>query len=254
MADVFVPLSGRVALVTGASRGIGRGIAVALASAGARVAVGYRVNGDRARAVVEQIQQAGGHAVCVGFDVADRDGVRAGIGAAEHALGPVDVLVNNAAVAQEKPFEDITDADWDRIMAVNLRGAFTCCQELLPGMVERRWGRIINISSIGGQWGGFNQVHYAAAKAGLISLTRSLARIYSGHGVTANAIAPGLVATDMTASELAGDAGQQKIRGIPAGRIGTVGEVAAAAVYLAGEGAAYVTGQTINVNGGMYFV
>ena len=162
-------------------------------------------------------------------------------------------MVNNAAIAQEKPFDTITDADWDHMMAVNLRGPFMSCQEVLPGMVKRGFGRIISITSIGGQWGGFNQVHYASAKAGLIALTRSLARIYSAHGITTNAVAPGLVQTDMLARELDSEEGKAKVRNIPIGRMATMEEVASVGVFLASDDASYITGQTINVNGGMLF-
>ena len=139
------------------------------------------------------------------------------------------------------------------MLAVNLRGPFICAQECLPPMIRQRWGRIINITSIGGQWGGFNQVHYAASKAGLINLTRSLAKLYSAKGITTNAVAIGLVQTDMTADELSTNAGQDKVRAIPRGRIGTVQDIAETVVFLASDQADYITGQSINVNGGMYF-
>ena len=160
-------------------------------------------------------------------------------------------MVNNAALAQEKPFAAITDADWDRMLAVNLRGAFIVAQETLPAMQAGKWGRIINITSIGGQWGGMRQVHYAAAKAGLINLTHSLARLYSADGITANAISPGLVATAMIRKELKSKSGRQKAAQIPAGRIAEPEEIAAGIIYLASDAAAYVTGQTLNINGGM---
>ncbi len=243
----------KVAVVTGGSRGIGRGIALALADAGNLVAVTYNVNGTLADELVEEISSRGGRAIAVQMKVEDRLSVRRALEEVREKLGPIDILVNNAAIAQEKPFETITDEDWDRMLTVNLRGAFACCQEVLPGMKEKGWGRIINISSIGGQWGGFNQVHYAAAKAGLISLTMSLARIYSRYGITSNAVAPGLVATDMSSAELETDSGREKVRNIPVGRIATVEEVAWVVVFLAGEDSSYITGQTINVNGGMYF-
>jgi acetoacetyl-CoA reductase/3-oxoacyl-[acyl-carrier protein] reductase len=139
------------------------------------------------------------------------------------------------------------------MMAVNLRGPFICVQECLPDMIECGWGRIINITSIGGQWGGFNQVHYAASKAGLINLTRSLAKLYSGSGVTTNAVAIGLVQTDMSAAELATEAGQEKVKAIPRGRLGTLQDIADTVAFLASDQADYITGQTINLNGGMYF-
>ena len=246
-------LAGKLALVTGGSRGIGRGIAVALADAGADVALTYNTNQALAEQVVEAIIGRGRRALAVQMTVEDRVSVRRAVAKVRDSLGPINVLVNNAAIAQEKSFDTITDADWDHMLAVNLRGPFICCQEVLPNMIEQGWGRIINITSIGGQWGGFNQVHYAAAKAGLISLTRSLARIYSRQGITTNAVAPGLVRTDMSARELKSDVGREKVRNIPIGRIATVEEIAQVVVFLASDAASYITGQTINVNGGMYF-
>ena len=253
-ASLRVPAAtGRVALVTGAARGIGRGIATALAAEGLAVAVGYSSAADCAREVAAEIQALGGRALPVALQVEDRASVRAALTAIRAGLGPVGVLVNNAAMAQEKPFETISDDDWSRMMAVNLQGPFICVQETLPDMLAAGWGRIVNIVSIGGQWGGFNQVHYAAAKAGLINFTRSLAKIYGSRGIVANAVSPGLVATRMTAAELDSAAGRQKVAQIPAGRIGEVEEVAAVVAFLASERAAYVLGQTINVNGGQYF-
>lgn len=243
----------RVALVTGGSRGIGRAIAVALTRDGVFVALTYNSNRALADGVVAEIAATGGAAVAYRMMVEDRESVRRVIGEVRSAIGPVDILVNNAAVAQEKPFDEITDGDWDRVMAVNLRGAFACSQEVLPDMVLKGWGRVINITSIGGQWGGVNQVHYAVSKAGLIGFTRSLAKVYGGNGITANAVAPGLVATDMTAGELETPAGLDKVKNIPIGRISTCEEVADAVAFLASDRAGSITGQTINVNGGMYF-
>jgi len=246
-------LTGKVALVTGGSRGIGRSIALACAKAGARVALTYNVNANLADEVVGAISTLGSKAVRIQASVENRSSVRRAMSEAKSELGPVDILVNNAALAQEKPFHTITDMDWNQMLAVNLGGPFICCQEVLPDMLKRNWGRIINISSIGGQWGGFNQVHYAASKAALISLTRSLARIYSGQGITTNAVAPGLVSTEMSAAEIDSAAGREKLRNIPIGRIATGEEVANVVVFLASEAASYITGQTMNVNGGMYF-
>ncbi len=245
--------SPRVALVTGAARGIGRGIANALAADGLAVAVGYSTAAGLAEEVALAIRGAGGRALPVSLQIEDRASVTAALTTIRAEFGAVDVLVNNAAIAQEKPFETITDQDWSRMLAVNLQGPFICVQEVLPAMLAKGWGRIINISSIGGQWGGFNQVHYAAAKAGLINLTRSLAKIYGGRGILTNAVSPGLVATDMTAAELSSEAGRQKVAQSPAGRTGSIDEVAAVVAFLASERASYVLGQTINVNGGQYF-
>jgi acetoacetyl-CoA reductase/3-oxoacyl-[acyl-carrier protein] reductase len=243
----------RVAFITGASRGIGAAIALELASRDMAVVVGYHAQAAAAEAVVAQIRQSGGEARSCAIDLADRPSIRRAFADTENAYGRLDVLVNNAAMAQEKPFLALTDEDWDAMLATNLRGPFACAQEALPGMIERGWGRIVNIVSIGGQWGGINQIHYASAKAGLIGLTRSLAKTFSKDGITCNAVSPGLVATEMTAAELDTPAGREKARQIPAGRIGNAGEIAAAVAYLVGPGSDYISGQTINVNGGMYF-
>ncbi|WP_341327685.1 3-oxoacyl-ACP reductase family protein [Methylotuvimicrobium sp. KM2] len=243
----------KVALVTGSSRGIGLMIARALSDAGHAVALGYARNASLASAEAEKIVRAGGKAIAVEIMIEDRGNVRRAIARVTSEFGDIGILVNNAAIAQEKPFETITDEDWNRMMDVNLRGAFVCSQEVINGMQKRSWGRIINITSIGGQWGGVNQVHYAVAKAGLIGLTRSLAKVYSKFGITTNAIAPGLVQTDMSTNELNTEAGREKVKNIPVGRIATVNEVASVAAFLASDDAAYITGQTINVNGGMYF-
>lgn len=243
----------KVALVTGSSRGIGLMIARALSDAGHAVALGYARNASLASAEAEKIVRTGGKAIAVEIMIEDRDNVRRAIARVTSEFGDIGILVNNAAIAQEKPFETITDEDWNRMMDVNLRGAFVCSQEVINGMQKRSWGRIINITSIGGQWGGVNQVHYAVAKAGLIGLTRSLAKVYSKFGITTNAIAPGLVQTDMSSNELNTEEGREKVKNIPVGRIATVNEVASVAAFLASDDAAYITGQTINVNGGMYF-
>jgi NAD(P)-dependent dehydrogenase (short-subunit alcohol dehydrogenase family) len=243
----------RVALVTGGSRGIGRAIASTLARRGHAVALTYATSERDARASAEEIGQHGGQAIAVRLLAEDRASIRQAANDVRSALGRIAVLVNNAAIAQEKPFAELTDGDWDRMFAVNLRGPFTCAQEVLPDMLQQRWGRIINISSVGGQWGGVLQVHYACAKAGLNNLTRSLAKLYSGQGVMTNTVAAGLVDTSMIANELQTPAGKEKIRNIPTGRIATPDEIARVVAFLASDEAAYITGQTINVNGGMYF-
>jgi acetoacetyl-CoA reductase/3-oxoacyl-[acyl-carrier protein] reductase len=238
--------SQKLALVTGAGSGIGKATALALLDAGYHVACGY--NGNRKGA--EAIRHP--HARAVQIDIASRASIRRALSETRKAFRrDIDILVNNAALVQEKPFDSLTDADWDRMLAVNLRGAFILAQESLPAMVRRKWGRIVNITSIGGQWGGMRQVHYAAAKAGLINLTHSLARLYSPLGITANAVSPGLVATDMIRKELKSKTGKQKAAQIPVGRIAEPDEIAAGVVYLVSDGAAYVTGQTLNINGGM---
>jgi NAD(P)-dependent dehydrogenase (short-subunit alcohol dehydrogenase family) len=243
----------RVALVTGGSGGIGRAIAATLAVRGHAVALTYATSERTARDIAEGIERNGGRAIAVRLAAEDRTVIRRAADHVRERLGTISVLVNNAAIAQEKPFLEISDGDWDRMLAVNLRGPFACAQEVMPDMLKQGWGRIVNISSVGGQWGGMLQVHYACAKAGLNNLTRSLAKLYSAHGVTANTVAPGLVATPMIANELDTPAGREKVRNIPAGRIATPEEVASVVAFLASDEAAYITGQTINVNGGMYF-
>jgi len=238
----------KLVLVTGAGSGIGQAAALALLDAGFSVACGYNAN----RAGAEKVQKTHPGALAVKIDIASRASVKRAIAATVKYFGAdIDIVVNNAALVQEKPFETITDADWDKMLAVNLRGAFIVAQETLPAMIAKKWGRIINITSIGGQWGGMRQVHYAASKAGLINLTHSLAKLYSHVGITANAIAPGLVATDMIKKELKSKAGKEKARSIPVGRIAETSEIGVAVAYLASEGASYVTGHTLNINGGL---
>jgi len=246
-------LNDKVAFITGGSRGIGEGLVRAISKAGANVVLTYNENAEKAELVCEELRRSGSQAFALKMHAEDRESVKNAISKTVEKYGKINILINNAGIAQEKPFDTITDDDWDYMMSVNLRGPFSLIQEVMPFMVEDGWGRIINISSIGGQWGGFNQVHYAAAKAGLINLTRSIAKIYSAQGVTSNAIAPGLVATDMAGAELDSEAGKAKVSGIPSGRIGTVDDIGSAAVYLASDDASYVTGQTLNLNGGMYF-
>ena len=240
----------RIAFVTGASRGIGKAIAGALLEQGYKVACGYRNN----KSGLDELRDKYPCAYPVEVDIHKRASIRAAILASEHRFDrSIDILINNAAIADERAFETITDAQWDLVLETNLRGPFAFTQEALPAMVKNNWGRIVNIVSIGGQWGGMRQVHYAAAKAGLINFTQSIAKIYSGKGITSNAVSPGLVGTDMIANELSSEEGKAKVAGIPAGRIATPHEVASAVTYLCSDGAAYITGQTLNVNGGMYF-
>lgn len=239
----------RIAFVTGASRGIGKAIAEVLLADGHKVACGYRANKAGADALARRFAEA----FPVSIDVADRASARTALAAIAERYGrSPEILVNNAAIADEKPFETISDEDWDLMLRTNLRGPFMLVQECLAGMTARRFGRIVNIVSIGGQWGGMRQVHYAAAKAGLINFTQSMAKLYSKDGITSNAVSPGLVATDMAEAELNSESGRAKAAQIPIGRIARSEEIAAAVAFLCSDGAAYITGQTINVNGGMY--
>jgi acetoacetyl-CoA reductase/3-oxoacyl-[acyl-carrier protein] reductase len=241
----------RVALVTGSSRGIGRAIALELAGAGIHVVVTYLERRQAALDVAAEVRSFGVRGLALRLDVSSRAAVRETFAAATAEFGNIDILVSNAGILEQKPFGTITDDDWDRTMAVNLRGAFICAQELLPGMQERGFGRIVNIASSGGQVGGTLAVHYAASKAGLIGLTKSLARL-GAPNVLVNCVAPGLIESEMTEAEIASEAGREKIRTIPIGRAGLAQEVGRVVAFLVSDASSYVTGQTINVNGGLY--
>jgi 3-oxoacyl-[acyl-carrier protein] reductase len=240
-------LKNRVALVTGGSRGIGKAIALALAEAGAAVAVNYRQSGDDAASVVAAIHARGGRAVAVEADVSVSAAAHRMVREVEGRFGSIDILVNNAGVAVARGLDDMTEADFDRTMAVNLKSAFLCIQAVLAGMRARRWGRIINISSIAARGPGAVSVAYNASKAGLEGLTRGYAGRLAPEGVTVNAIAPGLIDTDMGKPLI--EAGVTAR--IPVGRVGSGDEIAQAVMMLVGNG--YITGQTLAVNGGAMF-
>lgn len=240
----------KLILVTGASRGIGRAIALRFLEQGYSVACGF----NQHKSGASELGKKYPNAFAVPVDIRSRELVRKAVASVQkHFKKTIDVVVNNAGVADEKPFEKITDTDWDRMLETNLRGAFIVSQETLPAMRKKHWGRIVTIVSIGGQWGGMRQVHYAASKAGLINFTHSMAKLYSRDGITSNAVSPGLVETDMIKKEMHSKAGKQKVAQIPIGRLTTPEEVAAAVVFLVSDAAASITGQTINVNGGLLF-
>ena len=238
-------LGGNIALVTGSSRGIGRAIALALAKAGADVVVNYRTHDSEATQVSQQIEELGRHSLAIRADVSIASEVTSLIRTIETELGPVTILVNNAAIARPQPIEEITEQDWDELITVNLKSVFLVTQAVLPKMRAQRWGRIINLSSAAAQLGGVVGPHYAASKAGITGLTHSYASLLAKEGVTVNAIAPALIVTDMLTSNP-----KARPERIPVGRFGAVEEVAEVAVMLARNG--YITGQTINVNGGWY--
>lgn len=241
-------LEKRVALVTGGSRGIGKAIALALGKAGAAVAINYRERGEEAASVVEAIRQAGGRAAAVAADVSNAAAVQRMVAEIEDRFGAIAILVNNAGMAATRGLDDITEEDFDRAIAVNLKSAFLCTQAALPDMRARRWGRIVNISSIGARIGaGSVSVAYGAAKAGVEGLTRAYALRLAPEGVTVNAIAPGLIDTEMGAPLIAAGGGAR----IPLGRVGVADEIAQAVLFLVGDG--FVTGQTLAVNGGALF-
>ena len=238
-------LANRVAIVTGSSRGIGRAIALAFARAGADVVVNYLTREAAAREVEAAILGMGRNCACIQADVSRQSEVLRLVGEAETRLGPADILVNNAGIIRAQPIEQITEQDWDDLMTANLKSCFLMTEAVLPAMRARQWGRIINLSSVAAQLGGVVGPHYAASKAGLHGMTHYYARCLAKEGITANVIAPALVATEMVTSNP-----NAKPDLIPVGRFGEPDEVADVALMLATNG--YITGQTINVNGGWY--
>ena len=242
-------LTGRVAFVTGASRGIGRMIARRLASAGASVAACARER--HAEPVVTEIIEAGGVAEALSLDVADAASVTAAVGMAFKTFGRIDILVNNAGIVRDQLTLRMKPEEWEAVLTTNLTGAFTCARAVLPKMFKQRFGRVINITSVVGQSGNAGQANYAASKAGLIGFTKALAREMATRGITVNAVAPGMIETDMTVS-LGKQAREALAAQIPVGRFGTGNDVAAAVCFLASDEASYITGQVLGVNGGMY--
>ncbi len=240
-------LTSRVALVTGGARGIGRAIALALADAGANVAVNYRERADNARAVAEAIRAAGRRAIAIGADVSDSAAVTHMVNQIATELGPVDVLINNAGIAPIRTVEELTEADFDRTITLNLKSAFLCTQAVLPHLRAQRWGRIINISSGAARGAGGIGVHYNASKAGMEGLTRGYAARLVTEGITVNAVAPSLIDTDMMSARR-----DDYAKRIPLGRMGTPEEVAQVALMVLGN--PYMTGQTVQLNGGTHFI
>ncbi len=246
-------LKDKVAMITGSSRGIGRAIAIRFAEEGCNIVINYYQNKRAAKEVEEIIKSMGRNALVVQADISCRKDVQCLIKSTLETLGCIDILVNNTGILQQKPFDQITDYEWDRMLAVCLKGPFICAQEAFPHLKQKREGKIINISSMGGQYGGPKAPHYSAAKAGLISLTKSLARIMAEFGVTVNCISPGFINTDMSSREINELGGIKAVgKNVPLGRIGEPKDIADAALFLASDESCYITGETLCVNGGLH--
>jgi len=242
-------LSGRVALVTGASQGIGRACALQLAKSGASIAAVAR-NQAKLDELVQKITAAGGKASGFTIDVGDEEQIKAGFKAAAAQFGKIDILVNNAGITRDQLVMRMKRTDWDSVVSTNLTSAYLCIQQVIGGMLKQRWGRIINITSIFGQMGQAGQANYAASKAGLIGLTMAIAREVGSRSITCNAVAPGFIETAMTEG-LPEELKQSALKNIPLGRLGKTEDVASAVAFLASEEASYITGHVLSVNGGM---
>jgi len=242
-------LSGHVALVTGASQGIGRACAIRLAKEGASVAVAAR-NQEKLNELVAEITACGGQASAFPLDVADEEQIKSTMKSVIAQFGKIDILVNNAGITRDQLVLRMKRADWDTVLQTNLTSAYICIQQAISSMLKQRWGRIINITSVFGQMGQAGQANYAASKAGLIGLTMAIAREVGSRNITCNAIAPGFIETSMTAV-LGDEFKQNAVKQIPLGRVGAPEDIASAVTFLASDGASYITGHVLNVNGGM---
>ena len=245
------PLDGQVALVTGASRGIGAVVAQRLAQEGAAVAVNYQASETAAAQVVAAITAAGGNAAAFPADVSQEAAARDLVDRVMAQWGRLDILVNNAGITRDRLLLRMTPADWDEVLQVNLRGAFLCTKYVMPHLIRRRQGRIVNMSSVVGLSGNPGQANYAAAKAGLIGFTKAVAREVASRNITVNALAPGFIDTGGMVEQMTAEARQQVLTRIPMARVGSADDVAAAVAFLCGPGAGYITGQTLTIDGGM---
>jgi 3-oxoacyl-[acyl-carrier protein] reductase len=243
-------MSNRVAFVTGSSRGIGRAIALTLSREGFYIVVASP-EVENNELVAGEIRSAGGEAMTLNLDISSQESVKEGFGQVLAAKGRVDVLVNNAGITRDGLAMRMKPADWDLVLKINLTGAFLAAQQVLPGMMKNRWGRIVNMASVVGQAGSPGQANYVASKAALIGLTKALAQEMGSRGITVNAVAPGYIETDMT-SVLPDAVKQKYLASIPLGRAGTIADVAAAVKFLVSDDASYITGHVLAVNGGMY--
>jgi 3-oxoacyl-[acyl-carrier protein] reductase len=243
-------MANRIAFITGASRGIGRACAIALSSGGAKVVLAARQL-DKLEEVAGQIRAGGGEAFVVPIDLASQDSIKEAFSKASKEFGRIDILINNAGLTRDGLALRMKRDDWDAVIQTNLSGSFFCIQQVLPGMVRERWGRIVNITSVVGESGNAGQANYAASKAGLIGLTKSLAQELASRNITVNAVAPGFIETDMTAS-LSDELKAKITESVPLKRIGKPEDIAAAVKFLCGEDAGYITGHVLDVNGGMF--
>lgn len=244
-------MTGKAALITGGSRGIGRAIALKLADEGAHIAILYAGNREAAEDTVCTVKSRGVSAVAVQCDVADYAQVEAAVREIKEALGAPDILINNAGVNCDKLALRMTAEDFDRVVKVNLNGAFHTIRAIMPDLIRKRAGRIINITSVSGMMGNAGQANYAASKAGMIGLTKTIARELAGRGITCNAVAPGFIKTDMTQA-MNGELLERALKNVPLKRIGEADDVAEAVCFLASEKAAYITGEVLKVDGGLY--
>ena len=243
--------SNQVALITGGSRGIGKDIAKKLASRGAYVLINYITNSRAAEETLGEIEQEGGKGRAVGFDVSDFDEVQQRVGELSGELGGIHILVNNAGIRNDGLLMRMGEEDWDRVMDINLKGAFNCTKAVSRGMFKNRYGRIINITSTAGEAGNPGQANYAASKAGVVGLTKATAKEFSSRGITVNAVSPGFVETDIIA-DLNEEMRKKYLEAIPLGRFGRVEDISNVVCFLVSEGASYITGEVIKVNGGIY--
>lgn len=243
-------LTGKNALVTGASRGIGRAIAVELAKNGANIAISYVNNKDKAEEVVNEIKRYGVKAIAVKADVSKEEEVLNMVKIVKESIGSIDILVNNAGINRDNLLMRMSTEDWDKVIDTNLKGTYLCSKALIRDMIKKKSGKIINITSVAGVAGNFGQTNYSASKAGVIGFTKSLAKEVASRGINVNAIAPGLIETDMTLA-LKEDIRDSLVKNIPMGRLGTVQDIANIVIFLASEKSNYITGQVINVDGGM---
>lgn len=241
----------KVALITGASRGIGKQIALDIASMGATVVANYPHSDDSADQTVEEIEKAGGKAIMSEFDVSDSESVQREINSIIEQLGAIHILVNNAGITRDGLFMRMSEDDWNKVYEVNLKGVFNCTKAVIRNMVKQKFGRVVNISSVVGEMGNAGQINYSSTKAGVIGFTKSAAKEFGSRGITVNAVAPGFVDTDITRG-LPEELKEKYLEGVPLKRFGTTKDISNVVTFLASEQASYITGEVIRVNGGLY--